>query len=279
MLRRADVVALGVVQGAAELLPISSSGHVAILPWLFSRPYADADPELRKSTEVALHAGTALALLIALRGEVAGAISRLDARRAVHVAMTFLPPAVAGLALERTVEEKLGTPPTIAAGLLAGSAMLVLADRTPQKRARDDAGWVDAAWLGVAQATALVPGVSRNGATLAAARARGFRRRDANVLSRHCALPVIAGRECPEGHAAGPPRGSALGGGDPDGRRGGRLRLHAGFHQADRPRRAGPAAGVVGRVPVRPGGRGSHDRPAPRYGCARMSDPVQRTGG
>jgi undecaprenyl-diphosphatase len=70
---------------------------------------------------------------------------------------------------------------------------MALADRAPQAREREQAGALDGLALGVAQACALVPGVSRNGATLAAARLRRFRRRDASVLSRHSALPVIAG--------------------------------------------------------------------------------------
>jgi undecaprenyl-diphosphatase len=67
------------------------------------------------------------------------------------------------------------------------------ADRAPQERRRDEANATDALWLGVAQASALVPGVSRNGATLAAARRRRFTREDANALSRHVALPIIVG--------------------------------------------------------------------------------------
>ncbi|MBA2516502.1 MAG: undecaprenyl-diphosphate phosphatase [Solirubrobacterales bacterium] len=193
MPRPAEVVLLGLVQGPAELLPISSSGHVAVLPWLLGWSYADADPELRKSVEVALHAGTAAALLIGLRGEVREAVGGLDPRRVGLVFWSFLPPALAGLRFERVVEEKLGTPSTIAAGLLLGSALLVLCDRVEQRRGHEEAGWVDAVWLGVAQAASLMPGVSRNGATLAAGRARGFRRSDANVLSRHSALPVILG--------------------------------------------------------------------------------------
>lgn len=192
-LRAAEVIALGVLHGPAELLPISSSGHVAVVPWLLRWDYADAEPELRKAVEVALHAGTALALLIGLRSEVADAARGLDRRRIELLVLSFVPPAVVALAFERFVERKLGTPPSIAAGLLAGSAALVLADRAPQGRRREQAGARDALWLGLAQASALVPGVSRNGATLAAARFRGFRRVDANVLSRHVALPIIAG--------------------------------------------------------------------------------------
>ena len=194
MPRPAEVAILGLVQGPAELLPISSSGHVAALPWLLRwDDYTGSAAELRKSVEVALHAGTAAALLIGLRREVGDAARGFDARRLGLVAWSFGPPAVVGLAFERVVEERLGTPATIAAGLLAGSALLVLADLAPQERAHAEAGWVDGLCLGLAQAASLMPGVSRNGATLAAARLRRFRRTDANVLSRHSALPVIAG--------------------------------------------------------------------------------------
>ena len=187
-------VALGLVHGPAELLPISSSGHVTLVPWLAGWPYPDLDPELRKAFEVLLHTGTAAALLLALREEVGEAARGLDRRRVVLIAGSFLPPAVAGLTLERPIERRLGTPRSIAAGLLLGSAAMALADvRGATGRAREDAGTVDALLLGLAQACALVPGASRNGMTLAAARARGFGREDANALSRHVALPVIVG--------------------------------------------------------------------------------------
>ena len=84
-------------------------------------------------------------------------------------------------------------PRTIAAGLVAGSVAMLLADRAPQERTEDDLGPADGLALGVGQATALFPGVSRNGATVAAARWRHYRRADANLLSRIVALPVILG--------------------------------------------------------------------------------------
>jgi undecaprenyl-diphosphatase len=190
-LRRA--LALGALHGPAELLPISSSGHIALIPWLLGWDRDGADPELRKAFEVALHAGTAAALLITLRSEVQDAMSGMSLRTAGHIALSFVPPALAGYTLERPIERRLGTPGTIAAGLVCGSVVMAWADRSPQRRSSQDAGWGDALWLGLAQACALVPGVSRNGATLAAARRREFTRADANRLSRHVALPVIAG--------------------------------------------------------------------------------------
>jgi undecaprenyl-diphosphatase len=184
---------LGALHGPAELLPISSSGHVALIPWLLGWEYDRLDPELRKAFEVALHAGTAAALLITLRLEVADAVRDMSPRLAGLILLSFMPPAVVGLALERQIEQHLGTPSTTAAGLVCGSLAMAWADRAPQTRSSQQAGAVDALWLGAAQACALIPGVSRNGATLAAARMRRFTREDANRLSRHVALPVIAG--------------------------------------------------------------------------------------
>jgi undecaprenyl-diphosphatase len=192
-LRLDHAVALGLLQGPAELLPISSSGHIALVPWLLGWPHADLDPELRKSFEVALHAGTAAALLIVLRREVVDTVRSLDGRRAALLGLSFAPPAVVGFALERPIERHLGTPGSTAAGLLAGSAAMALADRRDAHRQKDDAGALDGLAMGVAQAVSLVPGISRNGATLAAARARGFDRAAANALSRRVALPVIVG--------------------------------------------------------------------------------------
>jgi undecaprenyl-diphosphatase len=193
-LKLGQAVALGLLHGPAELLPVSSSGHVTLVPWLLGWEYAGVEPELRKAFEVALHAGTAAALLVALRGEVGEAARGFDRRRATLAVLSFLPPAVAGYTLERPIEQRLGTPATIAAGLVAGSTVMALADRLGRVgRRREDAGWRDGLALGVAQAAALIPGVSRNGATLAAARARGFDREDANALSRHVALPIIVG--------------------------------------------------------------------------------------
>ena len=84
------------LHGPAELLPISSSGHTELVPWLLDWSYADLDGELRKSFEVALHAGTAAALLLALRDEVGEAVTGFDARTAGLIARSFVPPAIVG---------------------------------------------------------------------------------------------------------------------------------------------------------------------------------------
>jgi undecaprenyl-diphosphatase len=179
-----EALALGLLHGPAELVPVSSSGHVTALPWLLGWEVAGWDGERRKQLEVALHAGTALALLIVARPR--------RVRRGL-LAAAVLPPAVAGLALERRIEQRLGTPATLAAGLLAGGLALVVSDQVTVTRRADDASVRDGAWLGLAQAAALVPGVSRSGVTLAAARCLGFSRADASRLSWEVALPVLAG--------------------------------------------------------------------------------------
>ena len=164
-----------------------------LVPALLGWPYARLEPELRKAFEVALHAGTALALTIALRAEVAGVASELDARRALGAALALVPAAAAGSLLERPIEARLGAPRQVAIAQMVAGLALVAGDRAPATRRYEDAGLLDHLVLGLAQAVALVPGVSRNGATLTAARARRLDRPAASRLSRHAALPVIVG--------------------------------------------------------------------------------------
>ena len=186
-------LALGVVQGPAELLPVSSSAHIVLIPWLAGWDWDDLDPELRKSFEVALHAGAAAALLIGQRQTIAEELRAFDRRRALVLVLSFLPAAAAGYGLERQIEQRLGGPRTTAIGLLAGGAAMLVADTRPPLRGRGEAGPADGLALGVAQAAALAPGVSRNGITLATARWRRFSRDQANLLSRTIALPIIVG--------------------------------------------------------------------------------------
>jgi undecaprenyl-diphosphatase len=219
----AQVVALGLIQGAAELLPVSSSAHVAAVPWLLGWSSAEWAPERRKELEVALHAGALAALAPALWR------LRPDART---LALALAPPVVAGYLLERPIEERLGGPAGLASGLLLGAAALAAADRAGATRdegaergaarrgaerrghgaSRSAAGTApapsaaDALALGFAQAAALFPGVSRTGATLAAARALGYSRPEASRLSFGVAGPVLAGATALKGwrgrHAA-----------------------------------------------------------------------------
>jgi undecaprenyl-diphosphatase len=186
-------VALGLVQGPAELLPVSSSAHIVLVPWLAGWDWDGIDPELRKSFEVALHTGAAMALVLGQRRLIAEELRQFDGGRALLLGLSFLPAAVVGYTLERQIEQRLGGPRATAYGLLAGAVAMLVADRRPQRRGRGDATPIDGLALGIAQAAALAPGVSRNGVTLAAARWRRFSRDQANLLSRTIALPIIVG--------------------------------------------------------------------------------------
>jgi len=210
-------VALGLLQGPTELLPVSSSAHTTLLPWFAGWPYGELEAELRKSFEVALHAGAGLALALAMRRELARDVGHADARRAALLGLALAPPALAGLALHRPIERLLGGPRSIAAGLLLGGLAMAAADAMAgtdaiagsggapptgsQSRGRScaQAGPLDGLALGIAQAVALVPGVSRSGAALSAARWRGFARVAAQRLSWAVALPVLAGASLLQG--------------------------------------------------------------------------------
>jgi undecaprenyl-diphosphatase len=195
----AHAIALGAIQGPAELLPVSSSGHLVLVPAMLGWRYEDLDPELRKAFEVALHAGGAAALLIGLRKEVAEYLRSFRLHNLATLTLSFAPAAAIALRFERPIERRLSEPRPVALALLAGSAAMAIADGRPERRRREEASLADALVIGLAQAFALAPGVSRNGATLAAARWRGFARADANVISRQIALPVIVGASALKG--------------------------------------------------------------------------------
>ncbi len=228
-------LALGLAHGPTELLPISSSAHTILIPFLAGWPYAELDPELRKSFEVALHAGTAAALLVDLRSLESHPVLRavlerlgtrspepaargqtpessspgaapapfpatgpteLPARQALLVvALSFVPPAIVGYTFEQPLQRRLSGPTTILAGLLLGGVAMALADIRAADGTRPlaRASVLDGLLLGLAQTCALVPGVSRSGAVLTAARARGFGRADSSTLARRTGLPVIVG--------------------------------------------------------------------------------------
>jgi undecaprenyl-diphosphatase len=188
-----EALGYGLLQGPTELLPVSSSGHLVLAPWVLGSDYVNLDPDLRKSFEVALHVGTAVALVIVLRDEVFEAVRDLDGRRVGMIASSMAPAAAAALGLEKVIEGKLSKPSIVVVGLVAGSAAMAWADGLKGERDRSTADWRDGLALGFAQALALIPGVSRSGSTIVAARARGFEPLAASELSMHVALPVIAG--------------------------------------------------------------------------------------
>jgi undecaprenyl-diphosphatase len=121
-----EALGYGLLQGPTELLPVSSSGHLVLAPWVLGSDYVKLDPELRKSFEVALHVGTAAALVIVLHDEVIEAIREFDTRRMGVIATSLAPAAAAALGFERVIEGKLSRPEVVVVGLVAGSAAMAL---------------------------------------------------------------------------------------------------------------------------------------------------------
>ena len=200
-----QAIILGLTQGATEFAPVSSSGHLILVPWLFGWSIVD-DPALNKTFDVALHMGTLAGALIYFRADVwryARAFVRVivsrragsvDERLAVALVVGTVPAVVAGATLERLIQDELGAPWLIATMLAAFGIVLVLVDaRAPMRRSFDSIGPATGLFLGVAQALALQPGVSRSGVTMTAARAIGLDRESAARFSFLLSLPVIFG--------------------------------------------------------------------------------------
>ena len=196
---------LGVVQGLTEFLPISSSGHLILVPWLLDFHYLEEHPDFNKTFDVAVHVGTLVAVLIYFRTDIVNLtraffrsawrrkIETRDERLAWLIALATVPAALVGALLADTIEEDLGEPWQIAILLAVFGILLAAADRLPQRRRLDGLGWRSALGIGIAQTAALAPGVSRSGVTITAARALGIARDDAARFSFLLLAPVVAG--------------------------------------------------------------------------------------
>jgi undecaprenyl-diphosphatase len=200
-----QAIVLGLVQGATEFAPVSSSGHLILVPWLFDWTFTGG-ANLEKTFDVALHVGTLLGALVYFRSDVARyaaawfrsirsrSISEADERIAWALVLGTIPGALAGALFEDVIQEHLGEPWLIALMLVAFGVVLVVVDRIARSdRGFDSIGPLDGALLGVAQALALQPGVSRSGVTITAARAIGLDRESAARFSFLLSLPIIAG--------------------------------------------------------------------------------------
>jgi len=190
--------ALGLVQGLGEFLPVSSSAHLIVVPWLFGW---GVDRRFNTLTyDVALHLGTTLALLSFTWRDwlrltrAAGLPHSSDGRLFWIIVVASAPGAIAGYLLDDFAASAFRSPLLIAGTLAAMGVTLYLADCfSPQTRAIDSIAARDACALGLAQALALVPGVSRLGSTMTMARALGFRRDAAARLAFLMAMPITAG--------------------------------------------------------------------------------------
>lgn len=184
---------LGLVQGLSEFLPVSSTAHLILVSGALG-----LDPaRFGLSFDVALHLGTALAVLlyfvrtwIALAADVLRGRWHLPAL----VVVGTIPAAIAGALLETAVSTTLRSPWWIVLGLVAGSAIIVLAERAAaQRRAVGSLRPADAALIGAAQAVALLPGISRSGITISAGLLRDLTRGEATRFSFLLATPIILG--------------------------------------------------------------------------------------
>ena len=197
---------LGVAQGLSEFLPISSSAHLELIPWLFGWDDFGGDPVLENSFDVALHLGTLVGAVAFLWSDVtryaAAGIGQVvrrerldtDGRIAWFLVLSAVPAAFTGLLLEDVLLASSDNIWLIAVMLIVFGVVLWAADRSaPEKRGRDDFGWRDALLMGAGQALALQPGVSRSGVTMTVARFLRFDREATARLAFLMSLPIIAG--------------------------------------------------------------------------------------
>jgi undecaprenyl-diphosphatase len=188
---------LGIIQGFTELLPISSSAHLALTPWLLGWP----DHGL--AFDVALHLGTLIAIVAYFHEEwrrlVLAALSLVQKRRAdtaeekrvIFLVLATIPAGIAGLLLEDAAETVFRSPVIIATNLIVLGVILWAVDRfMSRERGMESLGWKGALFVGLAQCLALVPGVSRSGSTITAGRALRLTRESAAVFSFLLSMPI-----------------------------------------------------------------------------------------
>jgi undecaprenyl-diphosphatase len=220
-----QAVVLGILQGVTEFLPVSSSGHLVIVPHLLGW----ADPGLALDT--LLHLGTLFAIVLyfwtdlwrlvraGLQSLRRRSLADPDARVAWGVVLATIPAAVLGFLFQDVVEQLFAAPRAAAAFLLGTALLLVLSEVVgARQRPITSLSWLDAFLIGLVQTLAIVPGLSRSGSTIAAGLFLGFRREDAAKFSFYLAVPIVLGSGLYQlaklvlGGWAGTPVGSALAG-------------------------------------------------------------------
>ena len=200
-----QALVLGVVQGLTELLPISSSGHLILVPWAADWTYLEQHDRFNQTFDVALHLGTLVAVVAYFWSDIVrlvrawvGSVGRrrmetADERVAWFVLVATIPAGIAGLLGENVIADHLGEPWQILILLSAGALLLYWADRSPQTRGMGDLGLRQAVVMGLAQALALAPGVSRSGITITAGRFMRLDRDGAARFSFYLLIPTVLG--------------------------------------------------------------------------------------
>jgi undecaprenyl-diphosphatase len=220
-----QAIILGIVQGLTEFLPISSSGHLILVPWLLNWHVLLEDPELNKTFDVALHLGTFFSLVVYFwrdighllaawwRTIVRRRVDSTDGKLAWLIILSTIPAAIVGVALEDVIVNTLGKPWMIAVLMIVFAGVMYAVDRLARhEREMTQMGWLDALLIGAAQALALAPGVSRSGVTMVTGLALRLKRETAARFSFLMSIPVVGGAAAYKGFAVateGLPAGSA----------------------------------------------------------------------
>jgi undecaprenyl-diphosphatase len=200
-----QALVLGITQGLTELLPISSSGHLILVPWIADWHYLEAHPDFNKTFDVALHLGTLVAVVAYFWADVVRyvsawlssvakrAVSNSDQRLAWIIFAATIPAGIAGAAGEEPIENHLGQPWQIAIFLAVFGVLLWVADRRPQLFRIHDLSFRTGFLVGVSQVLALMPGVSRSGITITTGRFSSLSRDAAARFSFLLLIPVVFG--------------------------------------------------------------------------------------
>jgi undecaprenyl-diphosphatase len=200
-----QALALGATQGFGELLPISSSGHLILVPWLANWTYLEHHESFNKTFDVALHLGTLVAVVAYFWSDVVRyvaafvvvvrkrAIRTDDERLSVGIAIATVPAAIVGALGESKIDQKLGQPWQIAIFLAVFGVLLWYADRTPEDVQISDLGLWRSVLIGISQILALMPGVSRSGITITTGRFSRLTRDAAARFSFLLLIPIVLG--------------------------------------------------------------------------------------
>lgn len=189
-----QAIMMGIIQGLGEFLPISSSGHLVLAPWLF-------DWEVPGLTfDIALHMGTLFAVLLyfwkdwikLFHAAITGK-NKENRRVFWYLVFASLPAAVVGVLFNDIIENTLRSPLIVGFMLIIFGIFLYISDKTRQIRRLDSMNLRDALFIGIAQSIALIPGVSRSGITMTAARMFSYTREEAARFSFLLSTPVIFG--------------------------------------------------------------------------------------